>query len=875
MTISEFINSFETCSGFKLEVKYSHPTLFILCISEKFVGLSDDDRVRVFCEAKGDVKDDDIRALRSSAMVEIVFATTEERHADYEYLNMDSAGQNWLGAFNPLRTAKTVRVGSPATIGESSTIISEAVPTAGFTKAIHFYGYKGGQGRSTVLLALAKTLADAGHSVLLVDADIEAPSLDAMLQVSASDINATLMGLAKADEGVSPLSNAYVGASVQGHVDLIAARPVAARFDMDFAAFLLNTSLDAKVLELAVSKLRCYVADVSREGTAGYDVVLFDHRTGLAPSVLPIMEAWPGSAVIFVRPDGMARHIQDSRLLDTLLEHDPDSPGAFVSFSLDPKKTIEVAKEAHARFIETLLEKIADAMQLEEDIDPAELDRYWVFWRHDQSLVDGAQPSPSQMSLANQEAISQLRSVLGLSGVPAVSAGIDHELRLTSSGSSDEGQFILTPGIAKLFSADSPYTYIFGRKGTGKTRLLTELAQRKLGEPMLVANDSKAGGLKSASPLFNQLLGECDRDFEMFWWHLLRVSLRLDDTSGDKLSDALRDYLDPATFNKDKSAAFSVGEIRESSFPRRVLLIDGVETAVPASDLRAFVEALFRFLAAVQFDKGLSRLVTIRLFLRTDLSNGAAQNVEQQIEGSAIYLHWNKTAILNFALARIVSLKWFNDTFADTCKKITERIEEISRGALSDEVSESLLLEIFPRGLERNKVRTTTFFASYFSDAGGDAVSNAAFYPRLFDGFLRTLATECSSASNLFLPDGRLPSQIVLQAYDQASRAFIEEVRTELYSFLNLEQGNAENSAAVDKLITAFSGLKTPFLVEDTIRTLAERSSVPEDRVRQAITSMQKIGMFEIRPGYPGELRAGRLYKAGLDMKYVRANRKQ
>jgi len=871
MTISEFIELIGECDSLSIDVKYVHPTLYILCLSETFNLLSDDARLQHFCDLSK-IPLTEILSIKSNPIVELALITEQEKLQDYGYMESMAAGKHWLGAFNPLNTAHNDTDVLLVTDGTENPNGINQLPYQ--AKAIHFYGYKGGQGRSTVLLSLAKTLADAGYRVLLVDADIEAPSLDSMLGIAASDINSTLMGLCELDREISPLSRAYVGTTVSGYIDLIAARPPLAKFDMDFAAFLLNASLDAKVLELAVSRLRQFVSSSDALPQQRYDIVLFDHRTGLAPSVLPIMEAWPGPAVIFVRPDGMARHIQDSRLLDALLAHDADSPGAFVSFSLDPKKTVEVAKEKHARFIEKLLEKIADAMQSDEDIDPSELERYWVFWRHDQSLVDGGQPSPSEMSIGNRDAISQLRSVLGLSGNPAVSIEKRKDARLTSSGSSDEGQFILTPDIAKLFSSDSPYTYVFGRKGTGKTRLLTELVRQELGEPMLVANDSEVGGLKSAGPLFEQLLNACNRDFETFWWRLLEATISIPNTRDDLLSSSLSKSIDNKNSSERSTVINNILKIVSPREKRRIFLIDGVETAVPASDLRAFVEALFRFLAAVQFDKVLSRAITIRLFLRTDLSTGAAQNVEQQIEGSAIYLHWNKTAILNFALARIASLPWFVNQFSEVCDRINGKSDEISRGALSDDISESLLLEIFPRGLERNKLKTTTFFASYFSDAGGDAGGDAAFYPRLFDGFLRTLAINCEKAVNLQLPDGRLPSINVLQAYDQASRSFIEEVRTELYAFLNIEQESAKNKQAVDSFITAFRGLKTPFQVEEIIQTLASLSSIPIDQVRQSLASMQKIGMFEARPGYPGELRAGRLYKAGLEMKYVRANRK-
>jgi Mrp family chromosome partitioning ATPase len=863
MTISEFIESIAHIDNIKVEVKYAHPTLYILCVHSLFEGQPADARFGMFCNVAG-ISEDDVLSVIASPMIELALVTEKERTEQFDYLSSNGTGTSWLSAFSP-------RVGSWGpkldTSGEKLDEATDVSSIKRTTKAVHFYGYKGGQARSTVLLALAKVLADAGYRVLAVDADVEAPSLDAMLGVAATGIDATLMGLATPGSKLTPLSRTYVGASVAGYVDLVSARPVAARFDMDFAAFLLNSSLDATVLQLAVADLRRQVEMERENGEPLYDIVLFDHRTGLAPSVLPIMEAWPGPAVIFVRPDGMARHILDSRLLDTLLAHDSESPGAFVSFSLDPKKNAKEARNQSARFIEGLLGKIADAMQIGDAIDPQDLDSYWVFWRHDQNFVDGQQPNPRDMSSANRDAIGQLRSVLGLSGNPTVSM---QQGTLTSSGSSDDGQFILTPGLAKLFSPDSPYTYVFGRKGTGKTRLLTELVRQNLAEPMLVANDSRAGGLPSASRNFQYALAACDRDFEQFWWLLLAAALSTPSTKGEGVLETALVEQVKIQAGHPRALLPSSPENFSASAEKRVFVIDGVETAVPAADLRSFVEALFRFLAAVQFDRNLSKRITIRLLLRTDLATGAAQNVEQQIEGAVIYLHWNKTAILNFALARIVSLPWFQQHFSSVCKRIEERAGSISRGALSDDESESLLLEIFPAGLERNRLKTTTFFASYFSDAGGDAGSDSAFYPRLFDGFLRTLADNCGEAASVDLVDDRLPSKSVLLAYDQASRSFIEDVRTELYSFLNIEHDTNSNKLAVDRLIVAFNGLQTPFSAEEIIKTLAERANISADATRQSLTSMQKIGMFEARAGYPGELRARQLYKAGLGMKYVR-----
>lgn len=863
MTISEFIERVTRVHDFSTTVRYAHPTLYVICTSKKFEGVAPEIRFDSFCTA-ATLSATDAETVLASPMLELVLATPEERLRDYGYLDAISASTSWLSAFSPL----------DPTAGGQPVQGTGGSPNEALPKAVHFYGYKGGQGRSTVLLALAKTLAHAGYRVLTIDADIEAPSLDAMLKVAATGPEATLMGMSVPGTQLSPLSPAYISSSSSGGcIDLVSARPVSARYDMDFAAFLLNATLDPAVLKKAVADIRHQITAGPTDKARRYDVVLFDHRTGLAPSVLPIMEAWPGPAVIFVRPDGMAQHIVDSQLLDTLLSHDPESPGAFVSFSLDPKKSAKEVRELDPRYIDRLLAKIGNAMHLEEiDPDDIDLDPYWIFWRHDQNLVDGKQPVPSDMSSENRIAISQLRSVLGLSG------HLENDVypTLTSSGSSDQGQFILTPGLAKLFTRESPYNYVFGRKGTGKTRLLSELVQQDFAEPLLVASDSRVGGIQSAGLAFEYALSSCDRDFEQFWWLLLRTALKVGSTKDRTAFEAAIRHevtelaLTPRAVLPSHFAREFVADTTER---RRVFVIDGVETAVPAADLRSFIEALFRFLNTVQNDQALSRQVTIRLFLRTDMATGAAENVEQQIEGSVIYLHWNKTAILNFALARIVSLEWFTATFPKVCEKIRDRLDKISRGALPDEEAESLLLEMFPAGLERNRLKTTTFFSAYFSDAGGESGGDAAFYPRLFDGFLRTLALNCNETSTQNLIDARISSTAVLQAYDQASRAFIGDVRAELYSLLNLEPDVAKNKDSVDRLIAAFDGMQTPFVVEDIIADLAEKvEGLSKEAIRQSIASMQRIGMFESRPKAPGELRARQLYKAGLGMKYVRGS---
>ncbi len=77
------------------------------------------------------------------------------------------------------------------------------------------------------------------------------------------------------------------------------------------------------------------------------------------------------------------------------------------------------------------------------------------------------------------------------------------------------------------------------------------------------------------------------------------------------------------------------------------------------------------------------------------------------------------------------------------------------------------------------------------------------------------------------------------------------------------------NREAVKRLIESFAGL-TPFVLDTLVAELSRRAGLGIEKVREAMSSMKQLGIFEDRPGFPGSWRTGRLYKAGLAMKYVR-----
>ncbi|WBS03375.1 AAA family ATPase [Pseudoduganella sp. SL102] len=862
-TISRFITDLREKSTTDVEVKYLHPTLYVICTSDEFEGLDATGREKIIAE-NVELSDDDLKTVRRAGALELVLSTAHERTHEFGFLDEAEEDQSWLSWFDPQNWARHTE--PPILTSERRREDYDPIRT------IHFYGYKGGQARSTVLVMLAKYLATIGFRVLIVDADVEAPSVDMMLDVATENLNSTLMGACGWGTEIFPISEAYIGKE-GGKIDVIACRPKSSAFDMDFAAFLLNIGMDVRTLKKAARSIRSFAAS-GPDNLPRYDVLLIDHRTGMAPSVLPIMEELPGSAAIFVRPDSSSKNIENSKLFDALLSYDVDTPGVFVSFSLDPVETLLTAKGVKGAFIERLLESIADAYERNggDIVDPSELDRNWVLWHHDRALLSDRMPEPDSLSKDNLSSLQQLKEVLGIDF--RVRAALP-EKNLTRSGATDEGWFIRTPDVSRLFSLDNKLLYIFGRKGTGKTRLVRELSNAHLGEPLLVASDYDKAGVASLGPAFTRLLKISNNNFEVFWWLLLRIgveskSMGLAEINHmiDQFEELGRDSVLECTTPSE------IEKLVSESGRKRVFLIDGVETAVPAADLRRFVESLFRFMASVQYNQKISDKLTVRLFLRSDLSTGAVQNVEQQIEGRVIYLRWDKTSILNFALGRIASLSWYRSTFPTVCSRIDELASAIEKGSVPDEQTEQLLLEIFPSSLERNRLKTTTFFSTYFSDAGSETDEKASFYPRLFDVFLRKIVEFADQEyKEKTLLDGKLLSGLVLKAYDIATESFINEVRTELYNLLTLDPVDDKNRSMVDRLINSFSDEPTPFVVERMVETLSSKVKLPQERIREALDDMKAIGMFENRPGYHGSWRTGRVYKAGLKMKYVRSPR--
>jgi Mrp family chromosome partitioning ATPase len=852
-----------------VNVKFVAPSLHVDAVSSSFGGIYDENRLELL-QKWIDNSPEGERVNLAGVMARLpvtINAITEQEAIEKNKWTSVAESASWVSSF----------------IGGSHNVhINQDLPSQ---KYVHFYGYKGGQARSTVLAMLSKALSDDGYQVLLVDADIEAPSLDLFFGVSADSFSQTLMGLCGWAEEIRPVAGVHAGRT-GGRVDLLPCRPRVDSIDLDFAMLAASAPLDCRIYEKAADRLDGYLQSLS----SAYDVVMVDHRTGIASSVLPILSRLHGSAVVFIRTDANTAVVPSElkRVVKSIFAATTAAPGVFMSFSLDPNKSASSAKSPmEARTREQLLGQLASVLEARsdasngEEITTSDLSLNWIDWYLDRSLLEPNLPDVSKLQSDNMASLGLLRETLGLpigrkQQTTQVSPIIVIDSGSSLSGAKDSGQFIHIPEVESLFVDGNPYTYILGRKGTGKTRLLREMATRGFGLPLLVAADEVGtSGLRSQSIEATAWLERCQYDASVFWWSLLQIAIHRgeNDESIDKI---ISEHLDKHTDPKSLADRLQIKSTLANSEVRRVFLIDGLETLVPAARIKGFVSALFELMGTVQNDPLLATRLTIRAFVREDLAADAVQNVEQQMEGRSLRLKWSATSILNFAVSRLLALKWISRNFEEVCEKIRIQSDRIAKSGLSEQDATAILLQIFPERLRRNNLFTATFLRLYFSDAGGDDTNKATFYPRLYLSFLQKLDELAANSQQPLDAKQRIDSTLLNKAYDAASSEFINETKQELTHLLSLEYedvgayGDENDQVRVAKFIAAFAGLSTPFQHETIIGELRSKTNFTERSVRESLQRMKAIRMFEDRPGYAGWWRVGQLYKMGLLMKYVR-----
>lgn len=796
-------------------LRATFPFLRLRIVSERFVNLDDEAREELIAEAAAM----DVAGLRG--VMDRLFLRFDLVAHEAEEPASPTRGETWLGTFADVHNNVDPPLENP--------------------RVVHFYGFKGGQGRSTMAAFLANDLALDGRRVLVVDLDAEAPSLDLVFGLGDVPPEASLVGL-RAGLAVTPLAIAAPRGG--GSVSVLAFRPSAETFDLDATALAFEASVNAPSHERLAATLRDGVAK-------RYDILLLDHRTGLGATVPSWVRTLPGPVVVFDRLDGQSlRAVRNvARLWGGLA-----SPGAIVSY-VPSNLSSEAMWADRRREVWPWLEALANAKseRAEERLAPEDIEDHWIPWPDDNAFRRPKLPERDEVGGRTRESISQLRQILDLAGrdwraeVP---------VKLHPSGAEDQGLFIMNPALRELSQSGSPIRFIFGRKGTGKTRLLHELARRHVGKPLVVAEDEHIGGLSAHNATLSDVSTRArdEKNFEGLWWTLIVTALDCVDANRENLELSLRAFSDP----KRPLLRGTDAQDRVRSGAEGVFLVDGLETMLPnREDSRANIQALVNVSSVLETNAVFRGRLSLRIFLRSDIARWGFENFEQQSHGKHIDLSWSTQAILNFVLSRLPHLPWMRKTFPDVVEDVQKIEADIQLGAISETRCLEHLLRVFPTKIGRLNLNTTTFLKTYFSD---DPTGQQSYYPRVYDKFL----THIDSAGKPLVA-GRVSQEVIVAAHDEASTDFLTQVRQELRFLVPLDDRNLE------RFLSALKEKRTPFVRRELGATIRNSLKLPMRDIDATLEAMKEIGVFEEHPRGPESWRAGRVFKAALRMKYGKA----
>lgn len=740
-------------------------------------------------------------------------------------------------------------------------------------RVLHFYGFKGGQARSTILAMLARTLADDGWRVLAIDADLEAPSMDILFRRRKTEITGTLLGLSLNEGwGVERVYNSAISGQ-PGFVDLLPCRPSGSLWDPEFAAFLIQSATDPDTIR----KMGEQIMENAR--SEGYHAIFFDHRSGLSSTPLFWMRDFQGPVCAVTRLDGQWTAGAD--YFHTLFQNHSDLSGIFVSWRPDAEEPDEY-RSRNAAQIEELLDILAKAEGRTGDEEGITLTTRWIEWPYDPEFRYSNLPDASRLTGGVKSAIYQIRSELSLTGKKESESIIP---KTSMSGAKDEGILIHTRYLRDLLAPRSGIRYIFGRKGTGKTRLYKEMVRRELGIPLLTASDFYSGsnestfgeekGINSGIATTDDAAIRFINEPGDFWWSLLLSALESEHFLRTEMEQLWNKKMKEP---QSESYAMQCKSLLIQRKEPLVFLIDGVETAFTAKQIATYTNALFRFLNAIENDISINRYITVRLFIRTDLQSYAAQNVEQQTEGKAIYLAWDTQSILNFLVARIHTNSWFRENFNRLIEANEAAIDNIRNGKLLDsQACEEILKTILPDRIPRFKVMLMSFLKNYFSDASGmrDSDDSLNYYPRIFDSFVRFITDPHSDRSHRFsgerIKNNKVSADLMAVAHDVASREYLGQVEEELNHMIVFDKSH--NKEKIRAFLEALSGEQTPFSPNDMAKKLREKlksQNLTSDLILDALNSMKTIGIFEEWPKDTSLWKVGRIFKHSLNMKFRR-----
>ncbi|EKO3405928.1 hypothetical protein FNO25_002962 [Vibrio fluvialis] len=854
ITLKDFIDKIRDKYVESVSINFDFPVFYIIIENDAFSFIDEDyaKNLDLLAESlsndNGKVEVEDITSCLNRNSCNLIFNNIESFKHDYSFVD-SRVKTHWLSMYDDF--------------------IDKELSDSSDVRAIHFYGNKGGQARSSFLATFSKYLQSKGLKVLVVDVDIEAPTLHLNLGIKEVPIEASLLSYCE-EIGVE---HRVIPSPEIPNVDLISCRPTDDKWDADYISFCLKSATMPSLLNNGINTIRNKIKN--NESGFDHDIVLFDHRTGAAHSVIPVLSAWPGSCLIFTRPDNQTNWLTG---ISKLLEFFPENPGAFISFDLDYKSSDKISPSEDIQR-EKLLSLLSISLSKDDDDEgftPEELESYYIKWVYDRSYLGNLSPGIEDLQRANALALKNVYDLLDISKPKSrIIAQQNEAIKQSISGVRDETWFVESNNSKLTLNRDGNVTYILGRKGTGKSRLFEQSIIQRVGIPLLAPSEyeeKRPGILTSANMYLSRLVDLFIDDYQGFWWFLIYSRI--------KHSDSDENYLDFIS----KSSYLNIEELKKCSDPIsvskilnsntvQVLLIDGLETinGLKASKVKSFVSSLINCISVIHSNPELSRSIKIKLFARMDLVFSQTQNIEQQMEGKSVDLTWGEDSQLNFNLACIAGNECFKNKFPDFHSDLISNKHFITSSMLSISDCEDMLLRIFPDKLRRSNLKTTTFLKTYFRDASSASSEHkATFYPRLFLNFINELGNSLKYDNNIV--NGKISHSIIDLAYENAASSFLRDIRQELIFAIEFNDDYDKNVRMIESLLQHFNGRVTPFDLTEEIDEIFSSldEQVSKNAISVAMNTMKNMGIFEPTASDVSKWRAGRVYKSALKMKFLR-----
>jgi Mrp family chromosome partitioning ATPase len=717
-----------------LRQSYNHPTNYIGIVDPAFKG-TEEENEKVVAEAVG-LSADQFLDLCDRMSFRFYLGTSED---DVELPG--SQGQYWVREL----------------VERATTDVPEGSP-----RVVHFYGYKGGQGRSTVLAFLGKVLAEDGWRVLMLDMDAEAPSLDILSGPRASRISNSVIGL-RAEVNITPLL-AHLPRSSGGHLHVLPFRPDGEAFDLDAAAL----AQDAATWPASQERMATALKPLLRH----YDILLVDHRTGLSATVLPWLHTLPGPVVAFARMDGQAR---DAGRIFRVLWNKVGGNGVLVT-ALPADWTPERAQEEFWEEAEPILGQLAAARS--DTLNASDVRTHWLLWPYDHGFVRGRTPDPERVGGGSRELVSLLRQRLALG---------EDKTPKTKPKRTLSDDFLHVPAWDRV-QASSFGHLVLGMPGTGKSRFALELVRNGWEAILLPPELQTDRGLPINDPLLEELPFD-----DKTWWTLLASVLSTTSNGRDELRAHLRKGESDAETEVRKWAT-------EATQPRS-FVIAGLDHRFPALKLNPPLQSLFSVLKAVT--KCLEERDAESLFRVVVMipSNRAHRSLEGE---NHTHLKWDSRAILHYLLFRLLQTPRVAEWFPEATDALRQHRPALLEFQLEDQQIDNLLGRFFPS--EVAKLPLGTFVRTWFND---DPLDPAGYLPVVMDSFVEALSAQPKPLSAG--PTRVFSEAAILAAHHASAERYLEVVLSPIQRLLEVS-GGAYNFLTFKP---ALYGLTVPFSAQD------------------------------------------------------------